>query len=341
MIVPALMYRYMNANPALVKGWGIPMATDIAFCVAVLVVLGRRVPQSLMIFLVTLAIVDDLGAVLVIALFYTSQIMLWPLAAAAGFFLVLILLNMGGVRSLAPYLFIGVGMWFTLLSSGIHATVAGILVAFCIPARPSYHPETFSLNVRKLMDHFDSLTDTGKTVWDDSDRFAVLQSLRNGLRKAESPLRRIEVVLHLPVAMVVIPLFAITNAGVHFSYGFLSLVTAHPVAHGVFLGLVAGKFIGIAGFSWAAVRLRLAVLPAGLSLAHVGGVGFLGGIGFTMSIFIAELCFASFPERVVVAKTAIILASVTAGALGIIWLLLVDRWWGDGRMRKGQEQGAR
>jgi NhaA family Na+:H+ antiporter len=323
MLVPALIYRLLNSNPAFAPGWGIPVATDIAFCVAALVILGRRVPQSLMIFLVALAIADDLGAVLIIAIFYTEQIALGPTVAAMVFLLLLVLLNVGGVRNPLYYGLGGAFLWFSLLNSGIHATVSGILVAFCVPARPSYHPEKFSLSVRQLMDQFDSFTGSGLSFLDNKEQFSLLQSLRHGVRKAESPLRRIETVLHLPVALIVIPVFALTNAGIHLSSGLLSLVANHSIAHGVFLGLVLGKFIGITSFSWAAVRLGLASLPAGMRFPHVAGVGILGGIGFTMSIFIAELCFGTFPEHLVIAKAAIIIASATAGLLGIVWLLVV------------------
>ena len=182
------------------------------------------------------------------------------------------------------------------------------------------------------MDQFDSFTGSGPDLLDNKDQFSLLQSLRHGVRKAESPLRRIETRLHLPVALIVIPLFALTNAGIQVSAGLLSLLKDHSIAHGVFLGLVLGKFLGITGFSWAAVRLRLASLPNGMGFHHVAGVGFLGGIGFTMSIFIAELSFNAFPERLIIAKTAVILASATAGLLGIVWLLIV----GKGDRKKGQ-----
>jgi NhaA family Na+:H+ antiporter len=331
MLVPAVIYRLLNSSPDLALGWGIPVATDIAFCVAALVILGRRVPQSLMIFLVALAIADDLGAVLIIAVFYTGQLDYGQLTAAAGFLLLLILFNAGGVRHPLYYGLGGACLWFSLLNSGIHATVAGILVAFCVPASPSYHPERFSFCMRQLIDQFDNCpcNSPGVSCLNTKDQFSLLQNLRNGIRKAESPLRRIETVLHLPVALIVIPVFALTNAGILLSTGLVSQVMDHPIVHGIFLGLVLGKFIGITGFSWAAVRLRLASLPSGMGFTHVAGVGLLGGIGFTMSIFIAELSFGAFPERLLMAKSAIILGSCTAGLLGIIWLLIV----GEGEKR--------
>jgi NhaA family Na+:H+ antiporter len=330
MLVPAIIYRLLNTSPDLALGWGIPVATDIAFCVGALVILGRRVPQSLMILLVALAIVDDMGAVLIIAIFYTGQLAYGQLAAALGFLTLLILLNVGGVRNPLFYGLGGICLWFTLLNSGIHATVAGILVAFCVPASPSYHPEKFSISMRQLMDEFDSCTGPGFNFLDNRDQFSLLQSLRHGVRRAESPLRRIETVLHLPVALIVIPIFALTNAGIRLSPGLVTQVADHSIFHGIFLGLVLGKFIGITGFSWVAVRLKLASLPSGMGFTHIAGVGLLGGIGFTMSIFIAELCYGAFPARLLVAKTAIIFASTTAGLLGIVWLLVVG---GGGKLK--------
>jgi NhaA family Na+:H+ antiporter len=334
MLVPALIYRLLNPSPVMAMGWGIPMATDVAFCVAALVILGSRVPQSLMIFLVALAIIDDLGAVLVIAIYYTEQLDLDSLALTAGLLLLLIVLNAGGVRNPVYYGLIGVLVWFSLLNSGVHPTVSGILVAFSVPAKPSFHPERFSLSIRQLMDQFDSYNGTDLDFPDNKEQFALLQSLRYGLSKAEPPLRRIEKILHLPVALFVIPLFAFANAGIQLSPVLVSLVTDHTIAHGIFMGLILGKFIGITGFSWAAVRLGLASLPSGMGFVHIMGVGLLGGIGFTMSIFIAELCYGTFPELLLVAKTAIIFASATAGLLGIIWLLVV------GGGKKGQPDGV-
>jgi len=325
MLVPAMVYRLINMDPDFGRGWGIPVATDVAFCVAALVILGRRVPHSLMIFLVTLAIVDDLGAVLIIAFYYTGHLNLPSLAAAAVVLLLLILLNIGGVRNPLFFGLGGVLLWFSLLNSGIHATVSGILVALCVPARPSYHPETFSISVRQLMDQFDNFTGTGSNLLDNKEQFALLQSLRHGLRKAESPLRRIETVLHLPVALLVIPLFALTNAGIRLSPELITHMKGHTIAYGIFLGLVLGKFLGITCFSWIAVRLGLASLPSDMSLRHIVGVGFLGGIGFTMSIFIAELSFGAFPEHLLVAKSAVIVASAAAGLLGIVWLWVAGR----------------
>jgi NhaA family Na+:H+ antiporter len=325
MVVPALIYRFIAFNPALMRGWGIPMATDIAFCVSALVLLGRRVPKALMIFLVALAIVDDLGAVLVIALFYTGQLNLTALGWSAIVLLSLISMNLGGIRRTTAYVVGGLLLWLLLLESGVHATVSGILVAFCIPARPSCRPERFSKTVKDLLWRFDNLTLPGKTTLSNARQFSILKDIKGRVCEAEAPLRRVESALHLPVALLVIPIFALTNAGIHISTRLIYHTLTHPIAVGIFLGLVLGKFLGITLFSWFAVKLRVASLPLGMNHRHVAGVGLLGGIGFTMSIFIAELSFTAFPERLLIAKTAVILASVTAGTLGILWLLYCHR----------------
>jgi NhaA family Na+:H+ antiporter len=321
MLVPALIYRVIAPTPEIMKGWGIPMATDIAFCVSALVILGRRVPHPLMIFLVALAIIDDLGAVLVIALFYTGKLNFVSLGWSAIALLTLIFMNMGGIRRTTPYVVVGIFLWFFFLSSGIHATISGIIMAFCIPARPSCRPERFSKNVKDLLWKFDNLTLPGMSTLSNARQFSILRDIKDKVCQAEAPLRRLESVLHLPVALLVIPVFALTNAGIHLSGYLMSQATTHPVALGVFLGLVLGKFLGITVFSWAAVKLGVAALPLGMHLRHVAGVGLLGGIGFTMSIFIAELSFSGAPERLLIAKTSVILASLTSGLLGILWLL--------------------
>jgi len=338
MLIPALIYRLVNSDPALMRGWGIPMATDIAFCISALVLLGRRVPKHLMIFLVALAIVDDLGAVLVIALFYTGDLHLPSLGWGVLILLILISLNLGGVRRSLPYTIAGFFLWFFLLQSGIHATVAGVLVAFCVPAKPRCEPAKFSKNIKDLLWRFDNMTRPGVTTLSNVRQFSLLKDMKEGLCQAEAPMRRVENTLHLPVALLVIPIFALTNAGVKFSGELITHAATHSVAVGIFLGLVLGKFIGITLFSYAAVKLGFAALPLGMGFRHVAGVGLLGGIGFTMSIFISDLSFKNHPEQLVVAKTAILMSSLAAGALGIGWLLLVH--WKDSRrqMVKGAFQ---
>ena len=320
MVVPALIYKACNVSGPYSSGWGIPMATDIAFCVSALVVLGRRIPQSLTMFLVALAIVDDLGAVLVIALFYTSTINLSALGVAAGILLLLILFNLVGIRKSIPYFLGAIVMWFALFYSGVHATIAGILVALCIPARARYKPGLFRERVSELMGRFSATNRPGETMLTNVQQYTVLKGLDEELHLAEPPLQRMEGTLHLPVALIVIPLFALANAAIPLDLGHMTATLFQPVSLGIVLGLVMGKFIGITLFSWLVVKAGIAVMPEGVDMRHVAGVGLLGGIGFTMSIFIAELSFSSNYEMLVTAKTAIIIASVLSGVLGYCWL---------------------
>ena len=324
MVAPALIYFAINPHGEVARGWGIPMATDIAFAVGALVLLGKRVPRSLLMFLVALAIVDDLGAVAVIAVFYTDKIALDALGVAAALFALLVVFNLGGVRKPLPYFLIGTLLWLATLKSGIHATVAGVLVAFTIPARPKYDPQRFSLHMRDLLDRFDAHHVPGtRSILRNQEQFSLVQTLENGIHKVETPLQRLEHAFHLPVGLMIIPIFALANAGIPVAFGTLGHLVTNPVTLGVVLGLVAGKFIGITGASWLAIRLGLAGLPAGANMKHIAGVALLGGIGFTMSIFIAELAFAPLPAELLMAKTGILLASLLAGTLGYIWLLKI------------------
>lgn len=325
MIVPASIYFSINQGSASEAGWGIPMATDIAFAVGALVILGSRIPRSLLTFLVALAIVDDLGAVVVIALFYTEQIALTPLAFAALLIGMLVLFNLGGIRRPLPYFIIGALLWLAMLKSGIHATLAGVLTALAIPARSQYNPSMFSNRVRGLMDRYDTHHQPGQSIMSNDELRSVLQTLKNGIALVESPLQRLEHSLHMPVAFVIIPLFALANAGIPIDITNIELALSHPATVGVFCGLVLGKVVGIAGFSWVAIKLGIGQLPAGTNFQQIIGVALLGGIGFTMSIFIAELAFASQPELLLLAKTGILCASMVAGILGLLWLLAVSR----------------
>lgn len=325
MIVPALIYFAVNPAGEAARGWGIPMATDIAFAIGALALMAGRVPKGLITFLVALAIVDDLGAVLVIALFYTETLSLPALAVAAGLFFLLLALNMGGIHRLLPYFLVAVLLWLALLESGLHATLAGVLAAFAVPARPKYDPARFSRHVRELVDRFDASHVPGQSIMTNDRLRAVVQTLENGVQRVETPLQRAEHLWHLPVAFLVIPVFALINAGIPIDFGRIGEVMAHPVTLGVMAGLVAGKFLGIAGASWLALRLGIAQLPAGTRFAQIMGVGLLGGIGFTMSIFIAELGFAHQPEFLLMAKTGILAASLLAGVAGLAWIYFTTK----------------
>lgn len=325
MVVPALIYFALNPTGETSLGWGIPMATDIAFAIGALALLASRVPKALITFLVALAIVDDLGAVVVIALFYTDQIVWQAIFIATGLFAVLILFSLSGIRQPLPYFLIGILLWFALLKSGVHATLAGVLTAFTIPARPKYDPCRFSAHVKNLMVRFDASHEPGKDIMTNTELRAVVQTLENGVHKVETPLQRLEHSMHMPVAFFVIPVFAFINAGITIDFSSLGETLMHPVTLGVMLGLIAGKFIGIAGACWIALKLGFGQLPAQTSFSQIAGVALLAGIGFTMSIFIADLGFAGQPEYLLMAKTGILVASIIAGVGGYIWLLLVSK----------------
>lgn len=324
MVVPAMIYFSLNPHGEAAAGWGIPMATDIAFAIGALALLASRVPKSLITFLVALAIVDDLGAVMVIAVFYTDTIALGPLTVAGGFFALLLLFNMIGIRKTLPYFIVAVLLWYALLQSGVHATLAGILGALSVPAIPKYNPERFSEHVRELMQRFDASHQPGKSIMTNDKLRAVVQTLENGVHSVEAPLQRMEHVWHMPVAYLVIPIFALANAGIPLELSTLGETLTHPVLLGVSLGLVLGKFLGITGACWFMLKMGVAELPKDTRFIQIAGVSLLAGIGFTMSIFVAQLGFEGREDLLLIAKTGILGASVIAGVAGFIWLYLVS-----------------
>ncbi len=325
MVTPALIFTSFNLGGEGIMGWGIPMATDIAFAVGVLVLLGNRIPKSLLTFLVALAIVDDLGGVLVIALFYTEQINFDALGIAGALLIILIACNLFGIRKPLPYFLFGLLLWLAMLKSGIHATLAGVLTALIIPARPKYEPARFSQHIRKLLDRFDASHQPGQSIMQNETQKSILQTLERGVHMVETPLQRLEHSMHMPVAFLIIPLFALANAGIPIQFDGLSTVLSHPVTLGVMMGLIVGKVIGIAGFSWVAIKIGICTLPQGTNMRQIFGVSLVGGIGFTMSIFIAELAFLGQPELLLMAKTGILFASLLAGVVGYLWLLILSK----------------
>ncbi|OUS13244.1 Na+/H+ antiporter NhaA [Gammaproteobacteria bacterium 53_120_T64] len=324
MVVPALIYFMVNPEGDAARGWGIPMATDIAFAIGALALLGRRVPKALITFLVALAIVDDLGAVVVIAVFYTETIALGPLTVAAGLFAVLVTLNLAGIRKTLPYFLVSVLFWYAVLLSGVHATLAGVLGALCIPAMPKYQPERFSSQVKALMHRFDEIQQSDKSIMTNDQLRAVVRSLEIGINRVQAPLQRLEQAWHMPVAYIVIPIFALANAGIPLELASMGSTLAHPTFVGVALGLILGKFIGITGVSWLLLKLNVAVLPKDTRFTQIAGVSLLAGIGFTMSIFVAQLGFSERPDLLLITKTGILLASFIAGIAGVLWLYLVS-----------------
>ena len=320
MVIPALGYFIFNTSGPDAKGWGIPMATDIAFAIGALSLLGPRIPKNLITFLIALAIVDDLGAVAVIALFYTENLDTMALFYAAVLTFVLLSFNLGGVRRPLPYATVGIMLWTAMLASGIHATIAGIVVAFVIPIRPKFEPQTFIKRVDDTNQKMQtSIRENADIIHNNSFR-ALVMSLGDGVKLVQAPAQRLEHSLHLPVAYIVIPIFALANAGIPIEFAEIRQAVSSPITLGVLCGLLVGKPLGIAGFTWVTVKLGMAKLPDGLNMHHIFGVGLLGGIGFTMSIFIADLGFVDKPAELLAAKTGILLASAIAGFGGFFWL---------------------
>ena len=319
MIFPALIYYSITFGTDESVGWGIPMATDIAFAISALVLLGKRVPPALVTFLVALAIVDDLGAVLVIALFYTEQIHALPLILSGASFLILLLFNRFGIHMILPYFIVGLFMWFFMLESGVHATIAGVIAALTIPSTPKRTIKGFRANTKVLLDEYDRYPINEQQGMHEKQK-AILLKLQDNINDIGTPSARLENNLHLPVALVVIPLFALANAGISIDFSSLGSTIMTPVSMGIIIGLILGKVLGIFGVAWLAIKLKIATLPKGSTMNQVFGVAFLGGIGFTMSIFVADLAFIHSPELIFQAKVGILVASLFAGFFGYFWL---------------------
>ncbi len=328
MIIPAYIYMVFNVGTPTDSGWGIPMATDIAFALGILVLLGKRIPKNLIIFLMALAIVDDLGAVLVIALFYTSSLNIGALGAAGILFVLLLLFNQGGIRHPLPYTLVGIILWYVVLISGVHATIAGILLAIAIPAKAVYGPEHFHRRIAELSAAFGEErrdADTPNDPFSNHQMASIAITMEHMANAAQSPLQRMEHSLNPWVTFIIIPMFVLSNAGIDLTDIQWGNVLAERVTLGIVVGLVAGKFIGISLFSWIAIRFQLGRLPMGVAWKHLLGAAWLGGIGFTMSLFIGQLAFTN-PVHIEQAKLGILLASIISAVIGVIWLYsMADR----------------
>jgi NhaA family Na+:H+ antiporter len=324
MVVPAALYMASTFGGPGLRGWGVPMATDIAFALGVLALVGRRVPSGVKVFLAALAIADDLGAILVIALFYSTGIAWGWLAAAAGMLGIAWLSNVAGVRHPGAYAAIGGALWLATVASGVHATVAGVLLAMAIPVRVRIDEEAFVTGANDALDDFtaaaaETVSNPETTVLSNRRHHAALHEMERLCERAQPPLIRIEHSLHGLVTFGIMPIFALANAGVSLGGGAIGIALASPVTTGVFVGLLLGKPIGIIGFSWLAVRLKLASLPSGVTWRMLAGAGALGGIGFTMALFIAGLAFGE-GDLLYAAKIGVLGASVCSAIVG--WLLL-------------------
>lgn len=321
-LLPALFYIVVNRGSAGSVGWGVPMATDIAFALGVLALVGDRVPWTLKVFLTAVAVIDDLLAVLVIAVFYSAGVNVAALGVGFGVLLLLFALNVVGIRNTLVYVALGVIVWVAFLQSGIHATIAGVLVAMTIPARRRIDEAGFIQRVRTLMAHFEEGgSGSARMLTNDQQQHAVLE-LEEACEAVQAPLQKLEHVLHPWVAFAIVPVFALANAGVPLSVSGIS-GPGLLVIVGIMLGLVAGKPLGLVGMSWLLVRLGVTTLPEGVRWAHIVGVGCLAGLGFTMSLFIATLGFGE-SELLEAAKLGILGASLLSGVLGFILLRRVQ-----------------
>ncbi len=312
MIVPALLYVALNVGGEGANGWGIPMATDIAFAVGILALVGKRAPASLRVFLLTLAIVDDIGAILVIAIFYTSQLSLGWLAAAVGTIVAIVVLQKIKVYSVIPYLVLGGFLWLAVFESGIHATIAGVILGLLTPAYPLHPPTAVLGTIHKRVS---GLRARPQDDIADEDEQNELESIAVLSRDAVSPLRIWEHRLHPWSAFVILPLFALANAGVELSSESFGGLFTEPVPLGIIVGLVLGKPLGVMLMSFLVTKVGLARLPRGVGWLEMAGVGLLAGVGFTVSIFISGLAFDN-AELVDMAKVGILTASMIAGVVG-------------------------
>ena len=320
MVVPALIYLSFNLDGAGMRGWGIPMATDIAFALGVLALLGRRIPMELRVFMLGLAVVDDLGAIAVIAIAYTESIDLSQLGIAAALIVAMIVANRLGLRQPPVTAALAFFIWVAVLKSGVHATVAGVLIACLTPATPTYSREEFAEEADALVAEYHTALVAG-----DRERCeAILGEIEEISQATEAPLERLERTIHPWTSYVILPVFALANAGIEFSSGAVQQAASSSVTLGVFGGLVVGKLVGITLFPWVASRLGLVELPRAITWLHVAGVGLVGGIGFTVAIFVTGL---AFDDNAIIgnAKMGILAASLVAGLVGYCLLRIAAR----------------
>ncbi|MCP5028782.1 MAG: Na+/H+ antiporter NhaA [Actinomycetia bacterium] len=302
MVVPAAIYFMLNSSGGASKGWGIPMATDIAFAVGVVALLGKRVPSSLKIFLLTLAIVDDIGAIVVIAIFYSEGISFAWLATAAGLVVAAAIMKRARIWYVPAYVAIGLVIWYATFQSGVHATIAGVVMGLLAPARP-LHRQVATAEVIDKLERSSSLNAN------------AIRDAFFDLKESVSVAERLKTLLHPWTSYVIIPVFALTNAGLVITSDGLSAAASSTVTLGVILGLVAGKTIGVAGATWIAARLGLAPLPPGVRALHLAGIGMIAGIGFTVAIFVSGLAFQD-PTFADQSLLGILVASVIAAIGG-------------------------
>ncbi|MBO7204351.1 MAG: Na+/H+ antiporter NhaA, partial [Bacteroidales bacterium] len=318
MLVPAAIYAFINGGTPSANGWGIPMATDIAFAIGILSLLGNRCPLSLKVFLTALAIVDDIGAIIVLAVFYPSHALhLNYLIFAAVIILILLIINRSGVKSAAAYLIPGFFLFLCVFQSGIHATIAGVILAMTIPATTSINEVRFYVGTKSLLEKFKDAGNSEVQVLANSEQLDYIYRISQSVKTMNPLLHRLESKLHPWVNFFIMPVFALANAGVEINGEVISSGVVPPVMQGIFFGLLLGKPIGITLFSYIAVKLKLAQAPKGALWRQVFALGIVGGIGFTMSIFIDNL---AFQDKMLIdeGKLAILVTSVCAAIIGLL-----------------------
>lgn len=319
MIVPASIYLALNPVGEVHSGWGIPMATDIAFALGVLYLLGSKIPFTLKVFLTALAIVDDLGAVLVIALFYTSEISIMHLAIGGIILFAMYLGNKLGVRSILFYAILGIGgVWTTFLLSGVHATIAAVLAAFTIPADVKIKEDPFIKQIQDYLNKFKAIDPDNNKPTLTNEQLHIIEKMNMAAVAATPPLQRLEHAMHPLVTFIIIPIFALANAGVSLNMDVNQLFETN-VLMGVGLGLLVGKVVGVVGFTLLMVKLKIAPMAEGMNIRNLFGLGFLAAIGFTMSLFVTSLAFTQ-EEYMVQAKIGIFVASIIGGVIGYMIL---------------------
>jgi NhaA family Na+:H+ antiporter len=338
MVVPAALYLAVNRAGDGMSGWGVPMATDIAFALGILAIFGARVPLGLKVFLTALAIADDLGAVAVIAIFYSGSIRWRALLAAAAALALIALAGRARIRQPAVYLLLAGGVWLAVLSSGVHATVAGILVALLVPVRAQAEPAAALHIARSKLAELQEQDLSRESMITERTQLDAIQELHQATGQLRPPGLTLEERLHPIVVWLILPLFALLNAGVSLSQRFPGHLT-RPVAVGIVLGLVLGKPIGVIGASWLAIRFGRASMPEGVSWGPLWGVACLAGIGFTMSLFITDLAFAD-ENLIAASKVGILTASLAAGILGYLILSRVLPRGGVPRAANHQQRDA-
>ncbi|MBW2711762.1 MAG: Na+/H+ antiporter NhaA [Deltaproteobacteria bacterium] len=324
MIVPGLIYAALNIGLPTISGWGVPVATDIAFALGAVAVFGRRLPVGLRIFLAAFAIADDLGAVVIIAIFYTKEIVWSYLIISLFLILGLAVANFLWIRWTLVYAILGLAVWFFVLGSGIHPTIAGVIVSLFVPARGRYDTDNFLQNVRKITEKFECEDQScGYSILLNQEHMHAVQALELACHDVETPLQRLMHALHPWVAFLILPFFAMGNTGLTFHGIVFSEMVSNTVITGIIFGLVFGKPLGVMLFSYVSVKTGIASLPQGVRWSHIFGGAMLGGIGFTMSLFLADLSFSE-PQILNYARIAILTGSIFSAVIGMTFLGFVS-----------------